>query len=116
MCDNFETGLSGHHELISTIMKSGNFKGPLKQTIYGPYRNFNLDVFNNTVNMELHSIGNNNPYGLSEGKFVLTKQAPLKTKLLHYNNKAFISKELRKRIMIQSKLKNTFNKNRSYEN
>ena len=53
---------------------------------------------------------------LKENSFVLTKQAPLKTELLHYNNNAFISKELRKRIMIQSKLKNTINKDRSYEN
>ena len=27
----FETGLSDHHKLISTTMKSGSFKGPRKQ-------------------------------------------------------------------------------------
>ena len=28
----FETGLSDHHKLISTTMKSGSFKGPPKKT------------------------------------------------------------------------------------
>ena len=32
------------------------------------------------------------------------------------SNKSFMSKELRKSIMFQSKLKNDFNKNRFYEN
>ena len=68
--------------------------------------------------MEVHSIGNNNSYTLFEEKFlsVLNMQALLKTKLPRYNNNAFMSKELRKSIMLRSKLKNTFNKNRSYEN
>ena len=68
--------------------------------------------------MELHSIGNNNSYTLFEEKFlsVLNKQAPLKTKLLRYNNNAFITKELKNNIILRSKLKNTFNEKRSYEN
>ena len=63
--------------LISTIMKSGNFKGASKQ------KNVEiifLDVFNKALNKELQIIGNNNPYTLFEEKFLyfLNKQAPLK--------------------------------------
>ena len=42
--------------------------------------------------------------------------APLKTKMLRFNNSAFMTKNLRKEIMKRSKLKNNFNKNRNHEN
>ena len=86
--------------------------------MYRSFKIFDLDVFNNTLNVELHNIGNNNSYTLFEEKFlsVLNKQVPLKTKLLRYNNNAFITKELKNSIILRSKLKNTFNEKRSYEN
>ena len=86
--------------------------------MYQSYKNFDLDVFHNTLNLELHSIRNNNSHTLFEKKFlcVLNKQAPLKFKLLQYNNNPLMSKELRKGIMLQSNLKNTCNKNRFCEN
>ena len=45
--------------------------------------------------MELHSTGNTNPYTMFEEKFlhVLHNQAPLKTKLLQYNNNALMPEE-----------------------
>ena len=46
----------------------------------------------------------------------LNKHVPLKTKILRYNNKTFVTKELRKEIMKRSKLKNLFNKNKNQEN
>ena len=68
--------------------------------------------------MELHSTGNNDSCTLIEEKFlhVLNKQATVKTKLLRYNNNSFMSKQLKKNAMLRSKLKNIFNRNRSYEN
>ena len=68
--------------------------------------------------MELQNIGNNNSYTLFEEKFlyVLNNQELLKTNLLRYNNNDFMSMKLKKNIMFRSKLKTTFNKNRSYEN
>ena len=97
-------------------MKSGNFKRPPKKKMCRSYKN--LDIFNNALNMELYSIGKNNSNALFEAKFlyVSNKQAPLKIKLLRYNNNAFMSKELRKSIMLRSKLENNFNKNRFYKN
>ena len=46
----------------------------------------------------------------------LNKHAPLKKKFLRHNNNPFMTKDLRKQILVRSKLKNIFNKNRHYEN
>ena len=117
LCNNFETGLSGHHFLISTIMKSGYFKGPPKKKV--------IDHIKTLIRMSLMILWIWSFIALEtiipivclrKNSSVLNKQAPLETKLLRYNNNAFISKELKKSIMLQSKLKTTFNKNRSYEN
>ena len=47
---------------------------------------------------------------------ILNKIAPVKVKVLRFSNNAFMTKSLRKAIMLRSKLKNNFNKQRSYEN
>ena len=44
-CQTFENGLSDHHKLISTIMKSGIFKGPPKKEIYWSYKKFDDKCF-----------------------------------------------------------------------
>ena len=46
----------------------------------------------------------------------LNKHAPLKKKVLRHNNKAFMTKELQKEAMLQSKLKNKFHKRRNHIN
>ena len=47
---------------------------------------------------------------------VLNTHAPIKTKMIRFNNNVFITKELRKEIMKRSKLGNKFNRNRNHEN
>ena len=47
---------------------------------------------------------------------VLNKQAPLKAKFLSHNNNLFMTNEPRKTIIERSPLKNSYNKNRNYEN
>ena len=42
--------------------------------------------------------------------------APIKNKILRFNHNPFMSKALRKAIMVRSKLKNKYNKNRTGEN
>ena len=42
--------------------------------------------------------------------------APLKTKILRFNNSAFMTKKLRKEIMKRSKSKKNFNKNKNHKN
>ena len=46
----------------------------------------------------------------------LNKHAPLKKKILRHNNNAFMTKELQKEIMLRSKLKYKFNKERNHIN
>ena len=56
-------------------------------------------------------------YGEFEAVFLkkLNKHTPLKNKFLRHN-KRFMTKNIRKQIMVRSKLRNTFNKNQIYEN
>ena len=113
----FETGLSDHHKLISTTMKSGSFKGPPKKKIYRYYKNFDIANFSCTLKGNLEKV-NDTSYKSFESIFLnaLNIYAPLKTKMLRFNNSAFMTKNLRKEIMKRSKLKNNFNKNRNHEN
>ena len=46
----------------------------------------------------------------------LNKHAPLKKRFLRHNNNLFMTKDLRKQILVRSKLRNISNKNRNYEN
>ena len=46
----------------------------------------------------------------------LNRHAPLKKKILRHSNNRSMTKELRKAIMLQSKLKNIFNKNETHFN
>ena len=61
---------------------------------------------------------NDNTYKSFERIFLnaLDIYAPLKTKMLRFNESAFMTKKLRKEIMTRSKLKNNFNMNRNHEN
>ena len=43
-------------------------------------------------------------------------RAPIKTKIRRFNNNVLMTNELRKEIMIRSKLRNEFNRNRNHEN
>ena len=47
---------------------------------------------------------------------LLNELAPFKTKIVRYNNKTFITKELRNGIMKRSKLKSLFSENKTQEN
>ena len=53
---------------------------------------------------------------LEEFKTCLDKFAPLKEKKIRFNNSIFMTKSLRKAIMLRSQLKKKFNNNKSEEN
>ena len=57
-------------------------------------------------------------YGEFEVAFLreLNKHASLKNKFLRHINNLVMTKDVRKQIMVRSKLRNIFNKNRNYEN
>lgn len=60
--------------------------------MYRSYKVMNLEIVNNTFNMNFCSISNNNSNTQFEKNFfyVLNIQAPLKTKLMQYNKNAFM--------------------------
>ena len=115
--NTFETDLSNHRKFISTISRSGSFKGTPQIKVYRSYKSFGIDNFKSILNQKL-IILSSNTYDDIEETFLslLNKHGPLKKKILRHNNSPFMTKELRKEIMKRSKLKNKYNKKRNYKN
>ena len=97
------------------MVKSGSFKGTPKIKIYRPFKTFELENFNRILKDKLEKLTNHS-YAEFEKIFLkeLNKHAPLKKKVLRHNNNAFMTKELRKKIMLRSKHKNKFNRERNH--
>ena len=99
-----------------------------KTKYYRDYRKFDIDYFSSELSRQLNSvfcsIKENVDYEeLNDfSRFhrvslnLLNIQAPLKKKILRGNKSPFMTKTLRKAIMIRSKLKNRFHKTRSDKN
>ena len=45
LSNTFETGLSDHHKLVCTVLKSGGFKGAPIEKIYRSYKTFDVNNF-----------------------------------------------------------------------
>ena len=101
-----ETGLSDHHMLIYTMFKAKFIKLPPKIIRYRQYKNFDQTKFLNELYSKIGHLENLNCDIFIES-FVklLDHHAPIKTKSIRANNKEHVTKELRKAIMIRSKLK-----------
>ena len=84
---------------------------------YRDYKRFDQKKFETELKFELNSQTNLN-YSTFQAVFleILNKMAPVKVKVLRFNNNAFMTKSLRKSIMFRSRLKNNLNKQRSDEN
>ena len=54
----FETGLSDNHKLVSTILKSGSFKGRPKIKMYRTFKIFNIENFNSILQNKLENLSN----------------------------------------------------------
>ena len=113
----FETGLSDHHKLITTILRKTISKGNSKKMFYRDYKRFDQKKFETELKFKLNS-QTNLSYSTFQEVFleILNKIAPVKVKVLRFNNNAFMTKSLRKAIMLRSRLKNNLNKQRSDEN
>ena len=111
----FETGLSDHHHLIYSILKTTFKKEESKKFIFRDYKNSD----NTNFQMDLESKLNNCPkkYGIFEKTFenVLNAHAPKKIKFLRGNQKPHVDKNLRKAIMKRSQLKNKANRTKNLE-
>ena len=115
--NTFETGFFDHHRFISTISKSGSFKGTPRIKEYRSYKSFNILNFKSILNQKRNNLLSAT-YDDFEETFLslVNKHAPLKKKILRHNNGPFLTKELRKEIKKRSKLNNKYNKKRNYEN
>ena len=91
-------------------MKSGRFKRTSEIKIYRSYKKFELENFNRILKDKLENLTNHN-YAEFGKVFLkqLNKHAPLKKEDLQTYN-AFMTKELREEIMLQSSLKSKFHK------
>ena len=93
--NSFETGLSDHHHMIYTILKTKIEKFKPKQSIYRVFEErysdeFKLNIFNSMSAMRT--------YAAFKSKFIsiLDKNAPMKTKNLRGNQKANFNKNIRR--------------------
>ena len=109
-----ETGLSDHHLLIYTMLKSTFVKTDQQKITYRCYKNFNNEAFLNHLNENLYST-QTGIYAAFQETFVRTLNihAPLKVKIVRGNNKPYMNKTLRKAIMLRSRLKNKANKSKN---
>ena len=119
-----ETGLSDHHKMVVTVLKCHFVRIQPKTIQYRDYRQFSPDAFiadliqRNLNSLPVSSLDPNKTYAefCDTFKTILDKHAPLKSKLLRGDHAPFITKELSKGIMTQSRLKNKFNWHRTKEN
>ena len=107
---SYETGLSDHHHMIYTMLKSLFINIEPKLLNYGEYKNFSFGSFKEDLSEGL--LDCRNSYDEFESAFItaLEKHLPKKKKWIRGNNKPHITKPLRQAIMKASKLKNKANK------
>ena len=108
----FETNLSDHHKPATTILRKtiseGNSRKKNSAEITSDLTKRNLKLsWNLTLNSQT-----NLHYSNLQAVFVevLNKIALIKIQVLRFNNNAFMTKCLKKAIIIRSRFKNNFNK------
>ena len=103
---SFETGLSDHHHLIYSMIKTTFHKEEPKTLIYRDHKMFSLEKFNSELTLKLES-RESNDYQTFQLNFVdtLNNQAPKKSKIFRGNQKSHINKILKNAIMKCSQLK-----------
>ena len=109
-----ETGLSDHHCMVVTVLKSFFQKQSPVTIKYCDYKNMNKDRFSNDLLEKLNCIDINKlTYDNFESVFLeeLNKHAPMKEKYVRANNAPFMTKALSKAIMTRSRLRNNYLKN-----
>lgn len=110
----FETGLSDHHSLVYTILKTTYQKLPPKTLSYRSYKYFNHEQFckelwNSFSNTVISCYDNFDDIFMA----VLDRLAPLKFKVVRGNQSPHLNRNLSKAIMIRSRLKSIANKTRT---
>ena len=102
-----ETGLSDHHKMIVTVLKTFFQKQDPICINYRDYNKFNRELFHLELSQKLNAIDTNySSYELFEAIFMklLNKYAPMKEKYLIANS-PFMNKTLSKSFMNRARLK-----------
>ena len=113
-----ETGLSDHHKMTISVLKTFFQKQSPTLVKYRDYNNFNVNLFRNQLLEQLTNIGDDITYEKFETVFIhlLDFLAPMKTKYIRANNGSFMNKTLSKAVMTRSRLRNKFLKCPSHVN
>ena len=113
----YESGLSDFHKLTTTILRKSITKGNPRNILYRDYKIFDQKKFEDQLRSQLASIKTVD-YSQFHEIFLKTLDAiaPIKKKILCFNHNPFMSKALRKAVMVSSNLENKYNKNRTGEN
>ena len=103
----FETGISGHRKLVTTVMKAKFKKALPKYVYYRNYKNFNEQDFKLELKgkLEVDVIDANYETFHNVYLNVLNKHALIKTKVIRGNQEPYITKPYRKAVRKRSELK-----------
>ena len=110
----YETGLSDFYKLVVSAMKLKYKKRPPRMIKYRDYKNFSHEHFKNSLHEKL-----TNNTELDYNSFeeivlnLLSSQAPFKKRMVRANRRVFMNKELHKAIMVRSRLRNEFLKEKN---
>ena len=109
--ESSETGISDHHHMIYTMLKSCFQNKETKVLNYRDFRNFLSEDFKQDLAAALNDCGDS--YDLFKQRFVanLNKRASKKKKLIRGNNEPHMNKMLGPAFIKRSRLKNKANKN-----
>ena len=106
-----ETGLSDHHKMTITVLRSFFQKKEPVKINYRDYKLFDISLFRTELKSRLEGLDKHDiTYEQFEYTFmeVLNTHAPMKLKYVRANNAPFMNKNLSKAIMKRSRLRNKF--------
>ena len=103
----FETGISDHHTLVTTVMKAKFTKTSPEYVHYCNYKNFNEQDFILELwgKLEVDVVDTNYETFHNVYLNVLNKHALIKTKVIRGNQEPYITKPYRKAVRKRSELK-----------
>ena len=110
------SGFSDCHKMVVTVLETTFHKSNPREIIYRDYSKFNEKTFNEILKDSL--LGKNTfDYTVFEKILlnVLNTYAPVKKKVVRANNMPYMTKVLRKAIMIRSGLEKKYYKSKSVE-
>ena len=106
-----KTGISDHHHLIATVLKTTYERFPPKLLTYRSYEHSWNDSLKNKFESEAYAIQSGDIGSLKTAIIKsLNAVAPFKKRIVRGNNKPHLTSLIRKEIMTRSRLKNKANK------